>query len=115
MASGIVTSIEKSNGPDDALISDLMAFIDKHEDKVPYLAGDTFGFPGLKKKAGLKLVEAKAEQLPPYETTDDYVYEDFDGQICITVQAESKKYNIGDGSNETLLKTMKTWLQGDQS
>jgi len=115
MASGTVTSIDKSNGPDDALISDLIAFIDKHEDEVPYLAGDTFEFPGLKKKAGLKLVEAKAEQLPPYDTRDNDVYEDYDGQISVTVQADSTKFKTGDGSNDTLLKTIKTWLQGDQS
>jgi len=115
MASGTVTSIEKSNGPEDAFVPDLMSFMENHEGDIPYIAGDTFAFPGLKKKADLQLIEAKAEEMPPYDTRDDDIYGDFDGQIRVIVHADSKTYKAGDGSNETLLKTIKTWLQGDKS
>ena len=111
MASGAQMLIEQSNGPDDVFIPDLMSFIDNHGDEVPYIAGDTFGFPELKIKAGLELIEAKAEHMPPFRTRDFDVYGNFNGQLKIIVHADSKKYETG----AKLLKTVKKWLQGDDS
>ena len=113
MASGTLPSIDKSSGPEGNFVPDLMNFLEAHEDDMVYVAGDVLSFPGLKDKNGLKLIEATAERMPPYDSMDMEVYGEFDGQIKLTICADAKEHKIDDGSSDSLLKKIKNWLEED--
>lgn len=112
MATAATKPIEKSNGPNSTVVQDFMEFASKYEDCC-YIEGDVLSFSGLKDKGGLRLVEARAEQLPPYDERDEDLYEEFDAEIKITIHADAKKYKVEGDSKNSLLCAVKKWLSGE--
>eukprot|EP00794_Sanderia_malayensis_P012204 gene12204-13460_t len=100
-----ITAIEKTLGPDGAVVDDFLAFTDQYADEC-YTAGDKFAMPGLKEKPGIRLIEAVAQDLPPYEDRDSEVYDDYDLQLAAIIHADSSKYQ----ANTALLKMVKEWF-----
>ncbi len=105
----INVNIEKTNGPNGAIIGDFLKYTDKTCDLV-YVAGDKFSMSGLKRKAGFTLIEAVAEEMPPYGNRDEEMYQDFDTQIRVTVHADSNKHQ----ANQNLTQNIANWLIGDR-
>lgn len=102
----VIASIEKSQGPDTSLVSDVIEFTSKHEDESGFVAGDKIILPDIKEKPGFSFIEAIAEQIPPYDERDDDLYEDFPSKLCVTVHVDSSKHDA-DGE---LKKKVKNWV-----
>ena len=102
----VIASIEKSQGPDSSVVHDLLEFTSKHEDDGSLVAGDKIIPPDIKDKPGFRFIEAKAEQMPPYDERDEDLYEDFETKLCVTVHVDSSLHNA-DGE---LKKKVKNWV-----
>ena len=101
-----IASIEKSQGPDPSVVHDFLEFTNKHEDEGGLVAGDKVILPDIKEKPGFSFIEAKAEEMPPYDERDDDLYEDFETKLCVTVHVDSSKHNA-DGE---LKAKVKNWV-----
>lgn len=104
---------EVSASPNEVAADDYIEFTNKHEDMSYLVPGDKLAFSGLKEKPGLKLIEAKAEQMASYKDRDEDVYGDCDSQVKVTVHADSSMYKNDGDSCGGLLKDVETWLCGE--
>jgi len=112
MASTAVQDMETASVPDGSIIKDFMEQYGNEENS--FLSGDTFTLPGLKEMPGLKLVEAKSEEIPEYDERDEEVYGDVDIQIKVIVHGDASVYGADDKSKEQLLTDVQDWLLGEQ-
>ena len=110
MASASSPKVENSNGPDSGIVQDFLDFAESHEGDIYYITDEVLSFSGLKDKNGLKLIEAKVVQMPPYETRDHNLYGDYDSQVKLTIHADAKKHRGSGRGGDSLLKSVKTWL-----
>eukprot|EP00092_Neocalanus_flemingeri_P014803 GFUD01015977.1.p1 GENE.GFUD01015977.1~~GFUD01015977.1.p1 ORF type:complete len:527 (+),score=118.15 GFUD01015977.1:171-1751(+) len=113
MTTQTLPPMEKTIGTDYSVVNDVMEQANEHESE-GFIPGDTFSFPGLGEKQGLKFIEAKAEKkMPSYDEDDEDIYEDFDAQIKVTIHAETNVYGMEEDSKNVLFNDVESWLKGE--
>ena len=114
MTSTAIHDIDKTNVPDVSLVSELLHLICKYEEQecIPFITGDTFGFPGLAKKYGLHLVEAKAVQFPPEDERDEDIFDNYDLQLKVKIHADTNVFGSSSDDKNKLLRSTQKWLCG---
>ena len=109
--------LEESGDPDGCMAERLLELIDSYEEE-RYIPGDSFKLPGLTERTGMRLVEAKAERMPPYDERDEDVYGDADLQMRIIIHVDTANYtNYADDDQvkETMLNDVKKWIMSSFS